>query len=203
MSNTVDESLRAAGRRAFARHGYGGATIERIAREAGLSRVTLHRRGIDRDAVLAALAEDAADAYRRALWPALTGAGSGRERLEQALRAICATADRELDVLVALRARRDAIFHEIGGADGARTDAGAGGLGTREIFFEPLSRLLRDGAADGSLRAHDDPDEVAVVLFNQVGGTYIHLRGEHGWSHERCRDALVGLAISGIASPSS
>jgi AcrR family transcriptional regulator len=198
MSNTpvIDEPLRAAARRALARHGYAGATLERIAQEAGLSRVTLHRRGIDRDALLAALAEDAADAYRRALWPALTGAGNGRERLEAALAAICATADRELDVLVALRARRDAVFHD---------DAGPGEaeLGTRAVFFEPLARLLRDGAVDGSLRPQDDPDEVAVVLFNQVGGTYLHLRGGHGWSHERCRDALVRLAIDGLASPST
>jgi AcrR family transcriptional regulator len=192
----IDEGLRAAARRAFAKHGYAGATVERIAQEAGLSRVTLHRRGVDRDLLLAALADDAADAYRRALWPALTGAGSGRERLQAALEAICATADEELDVLVALRARRDAIFH-------AGADSAAAGLGTREVFFEPLARLLRDGAADGSLRAHDDPEEVAVVLFNQVGGTYIHLRGEHGWSHSRCCDALVGLAIEGVVSPST
>ncbi|MDO8186396.1 TetR/AcrR family transcriptional regulator [Conexibacter sp. JD483] len=217
MSNTpvIDASLRAAARRAFARYGYSGATVERIAQEAGLSRVTLHRRGIDREALLGALAEDAADAYRRALWPALTSAGSGRERLEAALTAICATADRELDVLVALRARRDAVFHDAGaGGVGAAGDASAGdagaddesgsdGLGTRAVFFEPLARLLRDGAADGSLRAQDDPDEVAVVLFNQVGGTYIHLRGEHGWSHERCRDALVQLTIQGLVSPST
>lgn len=195
MSNTVDEQLRAAGRRALARYGYAGATAERIAGEAGLSRVTLHRRGVGRDDVLAALAEEAADAYRRALWPALTSSGSGRERLEAALRAICETADRELDVLVALRARRDAIFHEEAAPEGE-------GLGTRTLFVEPLARLLRDGAADGSLRAMDDPDEVAVVLFNQVGGTYVHLRGEHGWEHARCRDALLRLAIDGVASGS-
>lgn len=213
MSNTpvIDDALRAAARRAFARYGYAGATVERIAQEAGLSRVTLHRRGIDRDALLAALAEEAADAYRRALWPALTSAGSGRERLEAALEAICATADRELDVLVALRARRDAVFH-VASAGGAAADDGAAGdgaaatgdgLGTRRVFFEPLARLLRDGAADGSLRPQDDPDEVAVVLFNQIGGTYLHLRGEHGWSHARCRDALVQLAIQGLISPST
>lgn len=107
--------------------------------------------------------------------------------------------------------RRDALFHEAGaGGVAERRDADAGGgsaadggLGTRQVFSEPLARLLRDGAADGSLRPHDDPDEVAVVLFNQVGGTYIHLRGEHGWTHQRCRDALVQLAIQGLASPST
>ncbi|HST41980.1 MAG TPA: TetR family transcriptional regulator [Conexibacter sp.] len=187
----IDERLRAAGRRAFARHGYAGATIERIAREAGLSRVTLHRRGIDRDDVLAALAVDAADAYRQALWPALTSAGSARQRLQRALRAICDTAEQELDVLVALRAQRDAIFHD------------DGELGTREVFVEPLARLLRDGATDGTLRQFGDPDEAAVVLFNQVGGTYVHLRSEHHWEPTRCRIALLDMALRGVTSAST
>lgn len=191
MSDTIDQQMRDAGRRAFARYGYGGATIERIAREAGLSRVTLHRRGIDRDAVLAALAQEADDAYRRALWPALTGSGSGRERLELALAAMCETAEAELEVLLALRAQRDAIFHD----DTPQ--------GTRGVFVEPLARLLRDGAADGSLRPIADPDTAATVLFNQVGGTYMHLRGDHRWEAGRCRDALLDLTMRGVASPST
>lgn len=191
MSNMVDDALMAAGRRAFARWGYAGATIERIAREAGLSRVTLHRRGIDRDTVLAALAHEADEAYRRALWPALTGSGSARERLELALAALCATAESELEVLVALRAQRDALFHD------------DSDHGTRAVFVEPLARLLRDGAADGTLRPTGDPDATATVLFNQIGWTYVHLRSEHGWSAERCRDALLDLALQGVISPST
>jgi len=191
MSDTVDQRMREAGRRAFARYGYAGATIERIAREAGLSRVTLHRRGIDRDAVLAALAQEADDAYRRALWPALTGSGSGRERLEQALAALCATAEAELEVLLALRAQSDAIFHD----DTPQ--------GTRAVFVEPLARLLRDGAADGTLRPLADPDTSATVLFNQIGGTYVHLRGDHGWSPGRCREALLELTMRGVVSGST
>ncbi|MBB4662952.1 TetR family transcriptional regulator [Conexibacter arvalis] len=190
MSN-VDERIRAAGRRAFARWGYAGATVERIAGEAGLSRVTLHRRGIDRDVVLAALAEEADDAYRRAMWPALTGSGSGRERIEQALAALCAAAEAELEVLLALRGRRDAIFHD---------DSPSG---TRAAFVEPLARLLRDGAADGSLHAFDDPDTAATVLFNQVGTTYLHLRSDHRWEAERCRDALLDLTLRGLVSGST
>lgn len=191
MSNTVDEQMRSAGRRAFARWGYAGATVERIAAEAGLSRVTLHRRGIDRDAILAALAEEADDAYRLALWPALTGSGSGRERIELALAALCAAAEAELDVLLALRGQRDALFHD-------RSDRG-----TRAIFVDPLARLLRDGAADRSLRPIGDPDTAATVLFNQVGTTYLHLRSEHGWPADRCRDALLELALHGLVSGST
>ena len=58
--------------------------------------------------------------------------------------------------------------------------------------------VLRDGAADGSLRAVDDPDETATVLYNMVGWTYQHLRRGHGWSGPRASRAVIELAVSGL-----
>ena len=69
----LDDRLLDAGRRTFKRFGYKGATVERIAGEAGLSRVTLHRRGVSMDTILAELAERATEYYRATMWPALTG----------------------------------------------------------------------------------------------------------------------------------
>lgn len=189
MASPIDPALLEAGRRAFAQHGYRGATVERIAREAGLSRVTLHRRGVGRDAILAALAQRASDEYRRALWPALTAAGPGRDRLQQALEALCGSAEANLDILLALQAQSDAIFHE--DSDGEAL--------TRSVFTEPLERLLRDGAADGSLREVDFV-ETATVLFNAVGWTYVHLRSGHRWTAKRARRATVDLALNGLTA---
>ena len=61
---------------------------------------------------------------------------------------------------------RDAIFHEPPGDGGLRAPT----------FTEPVERILRDGAADGSLRAFEDPAETATVLFNLISWTYRHLR---------------------------
>jgi len=183
----LDEQLLDAGRRAFGRFGYHGATAERIAEEAGLSRVTLHRRGVSKELILEALSERAVEAYRAALWPALTASGSGRERLEQALHALCGVAEEHLELLLALRAQSDRIFHE---------DAEGEAL-TRTVFTEPLERLLRDGAGDGSLRPVD-AQETATVLFNLVGWTYIHLRTGHRWPPERSR-AVIQVAVEGLA----
>lgn len=173
--------------RTFERYGYEDASLERIAAEAGISRMTLHRRGLTKEALLAQLAERATDAYRVALWPALTAPGDARERLEQALAALCESAEQNLTLLVTLGSRRDRLFHE--DADEAMT---------RTVFTEPLERLLRDGQSDGSLRP-GDPVENATVLFNLVGWTYIHLRTGHGWSPERARSATVGIALNGVA----
>lgn len=187
---TADEQLDDGARRALRKHGWAGATLERIAAEAGVSRVTLHRRGLTKEAILGRLAEAATQAYRDAMWPVLTAGGTGRERLEAALRALCEEAEQNMDLLLALSARASGtVFHEDGEEE----------LLTRGVFTEPLERLLRDGAADGSLRVAD-PVEGATVLFNLVGWTYIHLRAEHRWTPERARRATLGIALDGVSA---
>ena len=191
MSSATDTApaVLAAARRTFERHGYAGATLERIAREAGVSRVTLHRRGVSKDGLLAELAADATDDYRRAMWPALTAAGTAAARLRLALEALCAMAEEQMALLVALRSQSDRVFHREGEE-----------VLTRDVYTEPLERLLRDGAADGSLRAVE-PVETATVLFNLVGWTYVHLRTGHGWRPERARGAVLDPVFHGLCAP--
>ena len=191
-----DARVLEAARRTFATYGYAGATLERIADEAGLSRVTLHRRGVSKDGLLAELVARATEDYRRVMWPALTGDGTGAERLAQALDALCVSAEDHMALLVALRAQSDGIFH--------RDDDEAL---TRTVYTEPLEKLLREGTADGSLR-DVDALETATVLFNLVGWTYIHLRTGHGWPADRARRAvldpvLYGLLPAGSISPAT
>ena len=179
--------LSSAAARAFERYGYAGATLERIAREAGLSRVTLHRRGVTKDGLLAELVAGGTEDYRQELLPALTGEGTGAERLTRALGALCDVAERHMSLLVALRAQSDAVFHLEGEEEAT----------TRTVFTEPFERLLRDGHADGSLR-EVDAAETATVLFNMVGWTYIHLRSGHRWSPQRAREGVLGPVLDGL-----
>lgn len=188
----AEEQVLEGARRALARFGHERSTLERIAQEAGVSRVTLHRRGVTREGILAALAERAAEEYRQALWPALTSRGTGRERLERALSAVCEVAEANLALLLALQAQSDAVFHDESPDEGEE-------VATRSAFTEPLERLLIDGHADGSLRT-SDPLETATVLFNQVGWTYLHLRSGHRWTPERAQRTVVELALNGVAA---
>ena len=185
----IDQGLLEGAHRAIERWGWQQATLERIATEAGISRMTLHRRGVTRDGLLAALSEQLEDSYRSAMWPALTAAGTGRARLEQALAGYCEAVEANLEVLAALaETDHDAIFH----------DQGPRGL-TRPAFTEPIRRLLQDGAADGSL-AREDPEETATLLLNLVSWTYRHLRRAHGWDAERARDGVLRIALEGVAA---
>jgi AcrR family transcriptional regulator len=185
----IDQGLLEGAHRAIERWGWRQATLERIAAEAGVSRMTLHRHGITREGLLSALSERLEDAYRSGMWPALTARGSGRERLEQALAGYCDAVEANLELLAALaEADHNAIFHE----EGPR------GL-TRRAFTEPIRRLLQDGAADGSL-ADGDPEETATLLLNLVSWTYRHLRRGHGWAPERARAGVLRIALDGVAA---
>jgi AcrR family transcriptional regulator len=189
MAQDFDSRLLAGARQTVERHGWEGATLQRLAEAAGVSRMTLHRRGVSREALLAALAEQLELEYREALWPALTAPGTALARLELALTSLCGVVDRNLGLLDALgRAERNAVFHE------RRRPAL-----TRDVFTEPVRRLLADGAADGSLGLAD-PEETATVLFNLVGHTYRHLRTEHGWSAKRARKGVLDLALRGVVA---
>jgi AcrR family transcriptional regulator len=189
-SRVTDQWLLEAAEQTLREHGAARFTAERVAEEAGVSRVTLHRRGWTRSALLAALAAEAEQRYRERMWPILTGPGSGLDRLGAALEVLCVLAEENLSLLLALDAEANAVvFH-----DHKEQEAM-----TRNAFTEPLERLLRDGITDGSLR-EVDPVETATVLFNMVGWTYIHLRSGHHWSARRASEATLEPVLAGLRS---
>jgi len=180
-----------AARHVLAEDGLAAATLERISEAAGVSRMTLHRRGVSKQGILIALAERLEADYRDAYWPALVSTASGRERLIEALSGLCEVTERNLGLHAALSAQaREEICHD--------EDAGSGSM-TRAAFVEPLERLLLDGAADGSLSAGRDTAETATLLFNATTHTYRHMRTGHGWRPERAREALIRLLTCGLA----
>ena len=181
----VDQSLLDATAAAIARWGLHALTLERVGIEAGMSRATIYRRGVTRDDLIAAVTAQAADTYTRAMLPALAQPGSAADRLRIALQALCATADEHLHVLAGFFLARGEVFHQPG-PDALIVD----------VVAEPFERLLRDGAADGSLR--DLPPTVtATVLFNLVGWGYIHLRAAHDWNAATAADAIIGIILRG------
>jgi AcrR family transcriptional regulator len=181
----VDERLLPAARAVLAEHGLPLFTVERVAAAAGMSRMTLHRHGVGKPELLAALFERFLEEERTELWKPMTADGSAAARLRAVLERRCEIAERHLDVVEAMEvAARNAAFH---GPDGF----------TRPEFVEPLRRLLIDGRADGSLHS-EDPAEDATLLYNLVGHTYRHMRTGHGWSPQRAREAVLRVAFDGI-----
>jgi AcrR family transcriptional regulator len=183
-----DETLLSGAQRAFARYGYNDATLQRIAEEAGLSRVTLHRRGITREGLLDALAQRAVEDYRQRMWPVLTADRPAIDRLAAALRVLCQSTEAHLATLTALGNQGDRVFHQ---------DAGDQPRMTRDSFTEPLEHLLREGTRDHSVRDLD-VTQTATLIFNQVGWTYLHLRTGHQWPSELAQASVVDMALNGL-----
>ncbi|MEP6666288.1 MAG: TetR/AcrR family transcriptional regulator [Nocardioidaceae bacterium] len=181
----VDPSLRDAAIAVLAETGWDGFTLERVADVVGVSRSTLWRQGVSRDSLIAGLVSELAEDFQSSMYPVLTTEGTGRERLELSLAALCDVLDRHLPLMLAT----DEAFHQ------------APAPGQQPIYLGPFIQFLREGAADGTLSPGSDGPElvdVADVLMNGVAWTYTHLRGRHGWAAKRARPAIIGLMVRGL-----
>jgi AcrR family transcriptional regulator len=162
--------------------GFAGLTLERVAELAGRARSTLWRQGLTRGALIGALIGDLVADFRATMYPILTSPGSGRDRLEQGLNALCDLLERHLPLMLAT----DEAFHQET-APGEPPD-----------YLHPFITFLRDAAADGSLDPGDDLVEAADLAFNAVAWPYVHLRGRHEWPADRARSLIVGLVLNGL-----
>ena len=189
MNDDVTARVAAGARRAIAEHGWPGATLARVAEASGLSRMTLHRRGLGREEIFALLASEYERDFREMLVPALAGEGTALERLQRALRAICDVTERHLPFLRGLDDEADTrLFHE-------RERR----VQSRPGYVDALERLLTEGIRDGSIR-NVPVAETATLLVNAADRTYRHLRIAHGWSPTRSRTELLALLARGVAS---
>jgi AcrR family transcriptional regulator len=145
---------------------------------------------VSKDGLLAELVTRATDDYRRAMWPALTGTGTGAERLAQALEALCASAEEHMALLVALRAQSDAIFH--------RDEEEAL---TRTVYTEPLEKLLREGAATARYET-STLSRRRPSCSTSSAGPYIHLRTGHGWAPQRALNGTLDPVLHGLLTAS-
>ena len=110
----------------------------------------------------------------------------------------CLPADPPLRIVTSLTTY-GAIAREIVGDKGTVTSIAQGDEDPHFVQPKPsFVRLLRDGALDGSLRAFDDPEAAATVIYVQVTYAFLHLRQEHRWPAERAAAAVVDLAMGGV-----
>jgi AcrR family transcriptional regulator len=174
----LEPKLIAGARKAVDKYGYAGLTLERIAAEADISRVTLHRRGYSKDEIFNALVAQMHEEHRDALWPALVADGNGAQRLSLAVAKVCDSCERDLLLLLAARAQVDAAAHGDVASD------------PESIVAEPFQVLARAGIADGSLR-DGDPEVFGALMASWAGSTYVNLRTTFGWKQRRARSVVV------------
>jgi len=184
---TVGEELRRATIDVLRERGFSGLTLERVAEVGGRARSTLWRQGLSREVLIGALVGELADDFRETMYPILTSAGSGLERLTRGLEALCDLIERHLPLMLAT----DEAFHQ-DTAPGVPAD-----------YLHPFIQFFREGAQDGSLPEADDVVRAADIAFNMAAWPYVHLRGRHEWPAEGARARVVGVVLRGIADPKS
>lgn len=170
------------------RDGLAGLTITAIAEEAGLSRVTLHRRGASIDDYVVAVLGRVSEDLRQALWPVLTGAGDAATRLRSALEVLCEVVE-----------RHSGVFASFYGTP-AWPIPGQPGRTTSLEFIEPFERILTDGRVDGTLRS-DDPRRDATFVANTAAWTYCHMRRAHAWDPADTAADVIAVAMSTVLPP--
>lgn len=186
---STEERVVGGARRAIELHGWQAATLARIAEEAGLSRMTLYRRGLGREEILALLVDDYQRDFRESLAPAVEGRGTGLRRLRRALLAVCEVTERHLPFLRGLDEETDLrFFHER-----------AAEVRSRAAYVSPFEAVLELGMRDGSIRPVD-VRETSTLLVNAIDRTYRHLRIAHGWPPVRARRALLDLLARSVAA---
>lgn len=179
----MSEELRRATIDVLRERGFAGLTLERVAEVAGLARSTLWRQGLTRDVLIRALVGELAEDFRSSMYPVLSSEGTGRERFERGLEALCDLLDRHLPLLLAT----DEAFHQDTAPD------------VPPDYLHPFILFLREGVDDGSLVLAEDPVVAADLSFNAVAWPYVHLRGRHEWPADVARARIVGLVLTGIA----
>jgi len=181
----VDRVLREATIAVLKERGWDRLTLERVAEVAGRARTTLWRQGLGREHLIAALVGELADDFRDSMYPILTAGGTGRERLQRSLEALCDLLDRHLPLMLAT----DEAFHQ------------STSPGRPPDYLHPFIRFINEGAADGSLGPVDDEVAAADIAFNAVAWPYVHLRGRHRWPADVARARVVDVVMNGIAPP--
>jgi AcrR family transcriptional regulator len=170
-------------------HGWEALTLDRIAEQAGVARVTVWRHGITRGSVETMLRHRLAADYRDTLSGPATAAGTGQERLAAALVALCEVAERNLPLL----AHTETAFH------GPDLDA----VGILLDFYGPWMRILEAGEADGTLSAGarlGTRKTFIGAVTNMVVLTYVHLRAYHaddGWLPASTAAYIIKLVTDG------
>src|SRR5438552_2449002 len=191
MMYRMDDAVLDAAQAILEEHGLEGLSLERVAERAGRSRVTLWRQGVTKESLITGLLQRLTDDFQQEFWPALTGSGSGRQRLSASLKALFEVADRHLDLL----AVSDQVFHWA--AERCEFPGGSQG------FLGPFVNALLLGARDGSLVNQERAADTADVLFNTACWGYVHLRHRHGWARARARSQIHEMLIGGLTGRKS
>lgn len=176
----------------FATNGFENTSVADIATATGVPRATLYYHFDDKQAMLAHLLGRLLDRFATAITDATESAGGACEQLRQIVGAIVSVIADEPDACLLLLTdlARAGRLPEIAG----RID---------HVFHRPLRRVLRDGVAQGSIRAVDIEHTAAAVFGAVVFAALQRPSTGRPVETERVIEAVTGLLVGGLQLPTT
>ncbi|MGH9113221.1 MAG: TetR/AcrR family transcriptional regulator [Acidimicrobiales bacterium] len=184
------EVVLAAARRVFAEHGYRGATIERVAREAHMPRPRVYELFGGKDELFSAVVDDAADRIVARL------SASFGESADYPLRpfvrhnfaAVFDLFERDRDaVTVLLHAERGNLDPPMFAAEETR----------RRVLAE-VTGLTRSRWESLGLDVGDASEMMALMFFRMAEGVAVRQADDGNWDREALIDLLTDFTVGGL-----
>ncbi|WP_236735470.1 TetR/AcrR family transcriptional regulator [Mycolicibacterium peregrinum] len=166
--------------------------IEDIAAASGVPKATLYYYFKGKDDILAFLFRDSLDALARDVAAATDAPGPGRDRL-------AAVVQVQIAHTMGRPGTSQALVGDLGRAIRLPDLASA----VQEAFYEPIARVLKVGAADGSLRSLADPESSAISIFGAIMMTAaLHSVINSTKTQHEIADEVMDFILNGLAPPS-
>jgi AcrR family transcriptional regulator len=174
----------------IAENGLANTKIEEIAAASGVPKATLYYYFAGKEDILAFLLKDSLAFLAGDVATAADAPGTGRERLAGVVAV-------QIEHTLTNSATSRALIGDLGRA--ARLPDLAESV--QAAFYDPIARVLRDGALDGSLRKIADPDEAALSIFGTVIMTgLIHAVVGTDRTAESITAGVLDLLLEGLQS---
>lgn len=188
--NTRDDVVTAAGK-LFADRGYHATSMRDLGRELGLLGSSLYAHVEGKQELLVEVVERGAAFFQESAETAQAVEGSAAERLR-------ALVDGHLAVVFD---HRDEVRTFLNEAHALDDEHRARIIAARDRYEAVFRAVLREGAADGSLRADLDPKVASIFLLSMLNAVERWHRPGGGLSRRALGDALMAFTMEGIGPP--
>jgi len=173
--------------RVFAEKGYEGASMDDVARAAGITKASIYHHVSGKEALLERGLSRALDALFAVLEQSGAQTGSALERLRFIVRRVAETTLERLPEL--------SVLFRVRGSSKIQRDA----LERRRRFDRFVTELLVEGQREGTIRADIDARLAARLIFGMSNSVVEWYGSGSSISRQRLADSLVALAFGGIA----
>ncbi|MUL63029.1 TetR family transcriptional regulator [Mycobacterium sp. CBMA 234] len=176
----------------IATKGLENTKIEEIATASGVPKATLYYYFTGKDDILGFLLRDSLGDLAREVAEAANSPGSGKERLAAVI-----------TVQVAHTMNRPGTSMALIGDLGRAIRLPELATAVQHAFYEPITRVLEAGAADGTLKHVADPRSDAISIFGAVMMTaLLHNVVSSGKAERDVASEVIDFVLNGVASSS-